>query len=386
MSRGLELAVMFFAAHYLAKAVYGDLEYSKKVLEVGGIFLSFGFPVLMLTYTRSQKSKIYLLAYAVMFVLLLATGLAFIAYWFHFHRYVPGIMFYALFFSGGIFPAYILVRYGSDKASLYKIFFSLLYWGLILSFILYYTHPENSFLVVAGGLLIPGMAFIAWELRRNDFRTDIFGKYIRHYRKLLYGSLALVLSNFTNIMFLYTDIFVIRYFSPRPQIDIADYSFSLNGANVLMLIPFTLVQVDIHHLKFKERYYRILQKRIGILTLAGVVFLIGAYWVLIHYGVPKYGNTFGLFLLILTAKFFQAQGVLFGTGIVILKKYSLNLKINIFILILNVMLNIVLFKTAGLYGIALASAFSLLLRYGLLFYFYRKYLPPGKGITENENH
>jgi len=378
-SRGLELAVMFFAASYLTKAAYGELEYSKKVLEIGGIFLSFGFPVLILTYTRSKQSKVYLLAYAVFFTLLLAIGLELAGLIFDFHEYVPGMLFYALFFSGGIVPAYILVRYGSDAASKYKIFFSLLYWSFILAAVVYYYHPEKSFILVASALLLPGFLYIGRELKTNAFKWRIFKKYVRHYKKLLYGSLALVLSNFTNIMFLYTDIFVIRWFSPRPQIDIADYSFSLNAANVLMLIPFTLVQVDIEQLKGVRNYYRVLRKKIAVLTAAGIIALVAAYWILIHYGVPKYENTFPLFLLILTAKFFQAQGVLYGTGIVILKRYSLNLKINVFIVTLNILLNIGLFKLAGLYGVALASAFSLLLRYGLLSYFYGRYYPQGRG-------
>ncbi len=366
LGRGLELAVMFFAAKYLAKAVYGELEYYKKVLEVGGVFLSFGFPALIITYTRSRKSKVYLFMYAVFFVTALVLGLIPFLAWARSVQLAPGLWFYAVLFSGGILPAYLLIRYGSDKASLYKILFSLIYWGAVYFYLTHSARPQRAFLRVTAVLVLPGAAFIAYEWLRSHVRWNEFKRYAAHFHKLLKGSLALVLSNFANMMFLYTDIFIIRFLSSRPHLDIAHYSFSLNMANILMLIPFTLVQVDMNRFKENKTYYRILSKKILWLTLLGMLLLIPAYKILTGVWIVKYRDTFGLFLLILLAKFFQAQGVMYGTGILVLKRYEYNMKVNIGMIGLNVALNLLLFPFLGLYGVALASMISLLTRYLIL--------------------
>lgn len=59
VSRGLEYIVLFFAAHFLAKEDYGELEFYKKAVEIGSNILAFGFPALILSYTKSDESKIY---------------------------------------------------------------------------------------------------------------------------------------------------------------------------------------------------------------------------------------------------------------------------------------------------------------------------------------
>ena len=62
------------------------------------------------------------------------------------------------------------------------------------------------------------------------------------------------------MMFLYTDILVIKVLSNNANLDIANYSFSLNISNVLVLIPLTLVQVDIEKLKNNYKYTSVLNK------------------------------------------------------------------------------------------------------------------------------
>jgi len=369
-SRGLELAVMFFAAKYLAKAIYGELEYYKKVLQLGGMFLSFGFPALIMTYTKSEKSKIYLFVYAVLFVsgLTLLIWPAFLLG--HNGRLVPGFMFYALFFSGGILPAYLMIRYGSGRASIYKITSSVVFWGLIVIYLLYAAFPQYAFVRIPYFLLPLGWIYIVLEWIRSHVKWREFLRYASHFHNLLKGSLALVISNFANLMFLYTDIFIIKFLSSRPHVDIANYSFSLNMANILMLIPFTLIQVDMTRFKEEKAYYKLLYKKILWLTILGMAFLIPAYKILTSIWIEKYHDTFWLFLLILLAKFFQAQGVMYGTGILVLKRYEYNMKVNLGMIFLNIGLNLLLFPWLGLYGVALASMISLLTRYLILRHYY----------------
>src|SRR5690625_7861851 len=72
MSRGLEYAVLFFAAHYLSKQDYGELEYYKKIIEVGSSIFAFGFPVLLISYTRRSESKDYFYLLSILYIFILA--------------------------------------------------------------------------------------------------------------------------------------------------------------------------------------------------------------------------------------------------------------------------------------------------------------------------
>src|SRR5690606_316421 len=68
LSRGLEYVVRFFAAGYLGKEDYGQLVFYKKIIEVGSSVLAFGFPALILSYTKSKESKIYFYLLSLIFV------------------------------------------------------------------------------------------------------------------------------------------------------------------------------------------------------------------------------------------------------------------------------------------------------------------------------
>ena len=79
-----------------------------------------------------------------------------------------------------------------------------------------------------------------------------------------------------------------------------------------------------------------------------------------------YENTTYLFIIILLAKIFHAISTLFGTNLIIFKKFNENLVINISMLILNIILAYILYLSFGLIGVAFASLCSLLIRYYLL--------------------
>jgi Na+-driven multidrug efflux pump len=73
-----------------------------------------------------------------------------------------------------------------------------------------------------------------------------------------------------------------------------------------------------------------------------------------------------LFLIILSAKFFQALTPLFGTYLTILKKFRPNLLVNLATLLFNIAFSYILFFTNGVYGVAAASFISLFLRFVVL--------------------
>ncbi|HLV24118.1 MAG TPA: hypothetical protein VKY36_05000, partial [Moheibacter sp.] len=140
VSRGLEYIVLFFAAHFLSKNDYGELEYYKKFVEVGSNILAFGFPALILSYTKSKESKVYFYLLSILFVLGLCLLFSILGFydpiWF---LLIPALTFYALYFNGGIAQSYQIVHLGSNYASLYKTIISILFFGSVFVGIYFFS-------------------------------------------------------------------------------------------------------------------------------------------------------------------------------------------------------------------------------------------------------
>ena len=130
-----------------------------------------------------------------------------------------------------------------------------------------------------------------------------------------------------------------------------------------MLVPLTLVQVDIEKLKKSPFYYKSLNKKIIGLVLIAAIILAILFYGLTHSYFDNYANTWYIFIVILSAKILQSFSVLFGAKIIIAKLFSQNLLINISALTFNVFLSFILYKNFGLMGVALSSFASLLVRY-----------------------
>jgi len=371
-SRGLEYVVLFFAAYYMTKSDYGELEFYKKVIEVGSSLFAFGFPALIMSYTRGNTSKVHFYLLSILFVgflgILATFFLAFTSWLF----LVVPFVFYALFFTGGVTHSYFLVKAGSNYASLFKIAVSILFYAVVFCSIYFFEVKGKAFVYVNYVLIVPLIIFIAFELKKQQIVLYQLKKYWRLFKGLLLSSFTLVVSNFANLMFLYTDIFVIKLLSKNANVEIANYSFALNIAAMLLLIPMTLVQVDIEKLKSNRAYVSILNKKILALTFTATIFLILFFLLLTEFLLTDYREVFYLFLLIMTAKVVQAFSPLYGTMIVVEKKYKQNLLINISTLVLNVILSIPLYFTFGVYGIALTSLIMLSVRQLLLYRGYKQ--------------
>ena len=174
------------------------------------------------------------------------------------------------------------------------------------------------------------------------------------------------MSNFANMMFLYTDILIIKILSNNADIEIANYSFSLNIANALIIIPLTLVQVDIEKLKKQISYFKVLRKKILYLVAGMTLVLVMVFLFLTHFYFQSYSSVLYVFLIIIGAKFIQAISVSYGAVVLIRKLFSQNLTINLSALIANVILSYLLYNKFGLIGIALSSLMSLIIRFILL--------------------
>ena len=365
-TRALEYAVLFFAAHYLSKDDYGELEYYKKLIEVGSTVFAFGFPALIISYTKSKESKQYFFLLGTLFVLFTAIITAIFLGIFNGLFLLVPFVFYALFFNGGITPAYLLVKEGSNYASVYKILISILFYAVIFISIYYFDVSGMAYVVVCYTLLPIAAIYITYQIFQQRLVQRKVIKYWTLFKKLLLSSFTLVVSNFANLMFLYTDIFILKMFSENANRDIADFSFALNVSNMLLLIPLTLVQVDIEKLKQPGDHFGILNKRIVLLVVVAAFVLMAAYWLLINNLFVDFKETFVLFLLILGAKVFHAFSSLYGTNLLIFKKFKENLIVNVCMLSLNIVLCYLFYSKWGINGVAIASGISLFVRYIIL--------------------
>lgn len=365
VSRGAEYFVLLLAAGLITKDSYGQLEFYKKIIEVLSILVAFGFPPLILSYTRSQNSKKYFFVLAIGIISLFALLSFFILLPFNLSFLAIPLLFYAVFFTNGVFPVFLLVHDGSQKASMYKMIVSIVFYGIILG-LFYFGYYELSFVIVNYILLPIGFVYTLFLIKRLNINKRKLSKYWKLLKSLLLSSFTLVLSNFANIMFMYSDIFVITLLSSQMNKEIADYSFPLNIANALLIIPFTLVQVDIEKIKNSEEATKLTMQKIIKLTVLGAVLIVAMYLLLINTAYTKYDNTLNIFYLIIVAKVFQSFAVLLGTKIMIYKLFKTNLLITSSIMVINFVLSYLIYPHYGLLGIASASIFSLFLRYLLL--------------------
>lgn len=374
-TRGLEYVVLFFAAGFLSKSDYGELEYYKKVIEVGSSVFAFGFPALIVSYTRSHKSKHYFFLLSLLFVISLAGIIGIFFSFFQLLFLIIPFIFYAIFFNGGITPAYLLVFKGSDYASYYKIVISVVFYSVVFASIYFFNVSAFAYVNVNYVLIPFALLYVFGILYKQKILAGELKRYWGLFRKLLMSSFTLVVSNFANLMFLYTDIFIIKILSKEASIEIANYSFALNIANLLMLIPLTLVQVDIEQLKKDRKYVFVLNKKIIILVSVAAVLLLFFYYIFTNNFFIDFKNTLSVFTIILVAKIFHSMSTLFGTNLLIAKLFKANLIVNLTMLVLNIVISYILYFEYKLIGVAFASVISLLIRYVILLILNRRITP-----------
>jgi len=244
---------------------------------------------------------------------------------------------------------------------------------MVLLLILYSDEPVFAFVESAYYLLPIGMILIIWLIKSLKFRLNVFFKYFKLFKKLLVSSSTLVVSTMASMMFMYTDIFIVKFLSSSPSLEIANFSFILNITNMIVIVPMTLIQVDIEKIKEAgEEWLKGYRKKtlMYILMFAMVVTL--CYVVLINSYYAAFSDTLILFVILIVGKIIQSHSVFLGTQILIKKYFSANLKINLVTVTFNIVSSYFCYLKFGLIGLAFMSTFSLFLRYLLLRYFYKK--------------
>lgn len=360
-SRGLEYLVLLFAAFTLGKSDYGDFEFYKKVIELGAVAMAFGLPTILLSVTKHTNAKNSFTILSILFIGVLAVVSYPVLYYYNLQYFLIPFLFHAIFFNNGVLPVFFLISKGSNSAAQYKLIASLIFYSAVIFAVLFMEQPSYAF-VKANYFVIPLFGLLLIKLLFNikiAFRT--IARFFSIFKKLLLSSLSLVVSNFVNIMFLSTDIFIIKAFSSTASVDIADYSFALNIANALILVPFTIVQVDIEQIK-KGRFLFETRQKIQKFLFIFSIFLVSAYFLLTKFMYTDYVGNLDLFLALIFAKWCQSRGVLYGSYIIIKKKFKSNLYINCFALLTNLLLSYYLLSFMGIMGVAISSGISLSLR------------------------
>jgi O-antigen/teichoic acid export membrane protein len=366
--RGLEYLMLLLVASKISKTDYGQFEFYKKTIELSAILISFGTPTLLLTYTKSSSSKINFTLISMVFCLILTGLLSPLFYYFDLKIILFPVLFYALFFySNSIVQSFNLVEKGSNFTAYYKIIGSVLFNSLIVFFILNTKEKSKSLILASNVCLVFFVIYylvIFFKYYGESLLTNI-KRYVKLFIKLIYSSLTLVINNFTNITFLYTDIYIIKLFADETISNslIAEYSFPLNIANALLIIPLTISQVDIEKVKNDNKSLQNVVRKIVKALLISLFLVLFIYYLILQIGFMNYKGTILIFIIILCAKFIQGLTTPYGMMMIIRKHFNFNLGVNLGIFLFNAALSIILFDKFKLTGIAFASLLSLLIRY-----------------------
>ena len=375
--KGLEYVSILVVAYLLTKSQYGEFEFYKKTIELFSVFVAFGTPGLILTYTKSKGSKVnfYIISVALAFIFG-GLSLLFLSFFKYAILVIP-VVYYATFhYSNSIIQSYNLVQKGSVFASKYKYLFSSIFNGLLLLLVCFIDEKEKSIIYVSYPLIVVGVGYFLYDLKKEYDKGsfEYFRRYFRLFKKQIFNSFTLVLSAICNTAFLVTDIYVLKYFSEevvRNQI-IADYSMVLNITNILLLVPLTLTNVDIELYKKGFVKFEISVKKNIKLSIYITVVLSVFYVLLINTFLVEYKNTLLLFFVILFAKYFQSCTIPYGVFLATRRLYLYNLYVNVVVLALNIILSIFLLDKFGVMGVGYASVISLVVRFVLVKFKYNK--------------
>lgn len=367
-ARGIEYGMLLILAAVLEKAQYGEFEFYKRTIELLAILVSFGTPTLLLSYTRSAESKINFTLMSGILAILICLSLLPLLFFFNVTQLFFPIVFYTLFFySNSIFQSFNLVYYSSNYSAIYKIAGSILFNTLVVVITIKQKDGATALVWTSCICLTLFLIFYARQYfiyNRNSLLVGI-SRYFSLFKKLLLSSFTLVLNNFVNIAFLYTDIYIIKVMieSSSANEQIANYSFPLNVANVLLIVPLTFAQVDIEKVKKNTGEFKKLLRKNNFVVLILVPLLFLLYYIIVEFFYPSFLETIVLFVIILSAKICQSLNVPHGMFLVIKKEFGFNVRINLITFLFNLLTSVVLFSFLGTIGLALGSFLSLTFRY-----------------------
>ncbi len=275
-SRGIEYLVILFLAKYLNTSEFGEFEYYKRWIELGAVFLSFGFPVLIQTYTKTNIEKDDFLIIGFAIVLSLSLALVIPLSWMGLIWLVPALFFYAFFYHGGsILQSYHIVRKTPSFITKYKISIAVAISILTVFFALYSSNKSFSLVYALSFMLVPCLIYFVILLKGKLHFKHLLAK-LKEYEKVFEKMIFVVLESVFNIAFLFSDVILVEYYSNSLTSFevVANYSFPLTISSSLMMISMSIVQMDIEELKTNQGYIKTLSKKLDVFLLLGAVALV----------------------------------------------------------------------------------------------------------------
>jgi O-antigen/teichoic acid export membrane protein len=376
--RGVEYLLFFFLAYDMSQRDFGEFEFYKKVLEFGSVFAAFGTNSLILTYTRGIQVKVNFLIFSCLLSLGIVLMVSPLLYGYgYLFLAIPLIYFAQFHHANSIIQAFGLVTYGSKNNAFYKIIVAFIFSAFTLFFYFSITEKSKALVYASYPLYGMGIMYLLFVLRRH-WQFDGILK-IKTFFKLFIGQLgnmaALIAGNISNVAFLVTDIFVIRYMAKSEDlalVEVAIYSFALTIASLIIIIPNTILSVDLEKMKYNLDAFDAAKQKIVKLNLIIIPIVFIGYALGVTYIYTNYNGTLMLFGLILVSKFLQILGMPYGTYLSIKRKYVLNFSINLSVMLFNIVLSIALYLYLNLLGIAIGSLVSLLIRFLLFKKYFKK--------------
>jgi len=363
LSRGIEYVVILFLAKTLSVTEYGEFEYYKRWVELGSVLLSFGFPVLIQTYTNTNTQKDYFLMLGLLFSGLTSALLVYPLHYFNVLFLLPSLFFYSCFYHGGsILQSYQIVRFSATYVSTYKIIVALVLSLLTLFFSGFILRKGLSLIYASSVLVIPGIIYFLY-VKFKDFELKDFKFKLNELWSILNSMLYVILESAFNIAFIYTDVLLLEYLVSDKKI-VASYSFPLTISGTLMVVAMSIVQMDIEELKNNHHYISKLAKKVDFLLVIAILSLAVIYYLMINNFWYNYQDTFLLFVVFLVYRFFHCSSQTHNMLCLIKGMYKEVFYLSIITFIGNIILAYVLFQYLGVYGIAIST---------LVFMFFRFY-------------
>ena len=369
--RGVEYLLFFLAAYFLNDASFGEFEFYRRAIEFVSIIIVFGAPTILISFPKSNRSKVNMLIITIILTLFISLLLSPLLLCIDLGFVLIAAFFWGAFgYGNSIIQAHHLTFYDSNVAAKYKVLVSFFVAALSIG-VLYFFRDARALiyscyvaLIIVTGYKLKSMFFYKNYLQFRNLK-----RYFTYYKNLLLGgSFTLVLNTIINTAFMVSDIFIIKYIEQGEvaNVKVAQYSFPLTIANILLIVPFSVFQVDIEKIKSDINAFKVTYRKILFYTLIMALLVISIYYASIYLIFSQYSNTACIFIIILIGKIAQALSLPYG-GITIIKRmFYQNLWINSFVFLMNIGLSYWLYSYYGILIIAVISTLSLILRYFLL--------------------
>lgn len=224
---------------------------------------------------------------------------------------------------------------------------------------LYYLIPLQSFAALCGLLFVS--LFVRSYLKWGKFSTFWWKKLI-HYGKFVFGT------NISSIILQRIDVIMIGYF--LTPVAVAYYNIALKITNYLEIPLKGISQVNFpkiahaykHH--GEEKVARIYERTIGLLEALEIPLFVFLFFfskeIIFLLAGPSYEDSELILKILLLTALFKPFSRIFGTTLDAIGKPQMNLKMLLYSMIINGLLNVMFIPLMGTIGAAVATVLAVI--------------------------